>query len=552
MPFLDWVNKNQAVQSSNQVPYHLLQHQSTHGDTTAARDNLLIQGDNLQALKALLPFYTGKVKCIFIDPPYNTQSAFEHYDDKLEHSQWLSMMYPRLVLLRELLAEDGFILIHIDDNEGSYLKVMLDEIFGRKNFLTSFYVQVRYGNKTLAEDNAFQKMVEYCYVFAKDKKIAQPIRPHEDYSIDKFEWKISELEIGEKIELGGKTVEIFKPHQYQIEKIPASLTGLKETWATGSLIKQTGSSGEFSDKYITPRKLIDGLSCLYKVEGIGEDGLGYRYFSGPKKETATKGKFYSGIPLQRVKELSEGHSFKLKSIVTFDDFAGAFGNCRQEGGVDFRSGKKPEAYLQKLLSHFSLPNDLILDSFLGSGTTAAVAHKMNRRYIGIEMGEHAVTHCIPRLKNVIEGEQSGISKTVNWTRGGGFGFFTVGAPVFDSEGHITPEVRFNDLAAYIWWLETKSALMNDGAKSAQHKSTSPFIGECEGVAYYLLYNGILGDRRPNGGNVLTSNVLAHCLEAHPHAGKKVFFGEASRLGAARLLENQIEFKQIPYELHDRV
>ena len=178
---------------------------------------------------------------------------------------------------------------------------------------------------------------------------------------------------------------------------------------------------------------------------------------------------------------------------------------------------------------------------------------MNRRYIGIEMGDHAVTHCIPRLQKVIEGEQGGISKAVNWTGGGGFSFFTLGAPVFDAEGHITPEVRFNDLAAYIWWLETKSALMNGetngGVKPAKN---TPFIGELDGVAYYLLYNGILGDRRPNGGNVLTSNVLAHCLEAHPHAGKKVFFGEASRLGAARLLENQIEFKQIPYELHDRV
>ncbi|MEG2273021.1 MAG: DNA methyltransferase, partial [Acinetobacter sp.] len=123
MPFLDWVNKNQAVQTSNDVPYHLLQHNKTYGDTDAASDNLIIQGDNLQALKALLPFYTGKVKCIFIDPPYNTQSAFEHYDDKLEHSQWLSMMYPRLVLLRELLAEDGSIWVTLDDREAHYFKV---------------------------------------------------------------------------------------------------------------------------------------------------------------------------------------------------------------------------------------------------------------------------------------------------------------------------------------------------------------------------------------------------------------------------------------------
>lgn len=135
MPFLDWVNKTQAVTVAGAVPYHLLNFESAHGDPSA--DNLLIQGDNLLALKALLPFYRGRVKCIFIDPPYNTQSAFEHYDDKLEHSQWLSMMHPRLVLLRELLAEDGSIWVTIDDNEAHYLKVLMDEVFGRKNFVAN-------------------------------------------------------------------------------------------------------------------------------------------------------------------------------------------------------------------------------------------------------------------------------------------------------------------------------------------------------------------------------------------------------------------------------
>lgn len=224
-------------------------------------------------------------------------------------------------------------------------------------------------------------------------------------------------------------------------------------------------------------------------------------------------------------------------------------NLTKEGQVQFPNGKKPEALIQRVIDLCTNENDLILDSFLGSGTTAAVAHKMNRRYIGIEMGAHAVTHCIPRLQKVIEGEQGGISKAVNWTGGGGFGFFTLGAPVFDAQGHITPEVRFNDLAAYIWWLETQSPYKNGGVTPA---TNTPFIGECDGVAYYLLYNGILGDRRPNGGNVLTSNVLEHLLESHPHVGKKVIFGEASRLGVARLAENHIEFKQIPYELHDRV
>ncbi|MHB8166987.1 MAG: DNA methyltransferase [Sulfuricella sp.] len=137
MPFLDWVNKAQAVSSAADVPYHLLQFESVHGDASA--ENLLIQGDNLKALKALLPFYRVQVKCIYIDPPYNTQSAFEHYDDKLEHSQWLSTLYPRLVLLRELLAEDGSIWVSIDDREAHYLKVLMNEVFGRANFVVNLF-----------------------------------------------------------------------------------------------------------------------------------------------------------------------------------------------------------------------------------------------------------------------------------------------------------------------------------------------------------------------------------------------------------------------------
>ena len=172
---------------------------------------------------------------------------------------------------------------------------------------------------------------------------------------------------------------------------------------------------------------------------------------------------------------------------------------------------------------------------------------MNRRYIGIEMGEHAKTHCIPRLQKVIKGDQGGISKAVNWQGGGAFSFYTLGEAVFDANGHISPNVRFNALAAYIWLLETKTAIAIQATKA-----NTPFIGEYEGVAYYLLYNGILGDRRPNGGNVLTSQVFAYLNSVYPHTGKKVIFGEASRIGEAKLNALGISFKQIPYELHERI
>ncbi len=184
MPFLDWVNKAQAQRTAAEVPYHLLQFQSAHGD--AAAENLLIQGDNLKTLKALLPFYRGRVKCVFIDPPYNTQSAFEHYDDKLEHSQWLSMMYPRLVLLRELLAEDGSIWVTIDDNEAHYFKVLMDEVFGRSSFVANIFWQK---NHTRENRTDIAAVHDHLLVFAKRHEIWKDTRnmlPASESQLERF------------------------------------------------------------------------------------------------------------------------------------------------------------------------------------------------------------------------------------------------------------------------------------------------------------------------------------------------------------------------------
>jgi adenine-specific DNA-methyltransferase len=204
---------------------------------------------------------------------------------------------------------------------------------------------------------------------------------------------------------------------------------------------------------------------------------------------------------------------------------------------------KPEKLLQNVIQISTNPGDLVLDSFLGSGTTAAVAHKMGRRWIGIEMGEHAVTHCLPRLEKVIDGEQGGISKAINWQGGGGFRFHTLGEPVFDADGGIHTSVRFPALAAYLWHFET--------GEPARQAFDTPLLGSHGGTAYYLLYNGILGDRRPQGGNVLTSAVLAHLDETYPHQGPRVIYGETTRLGEARLREAGITFKQIPYDIKAR-
>lgn len=382
-------------------------------------DNMLIHGDNLLALKALEQDYTGKVKCIYIDPPYNTGNAFEHYDDGLEHSIWLSLMRDRLEILKRLLAEYGFFCCEIDDSEGQYLKVLLDEIFGRNNYLTTIYVQVRYADKTLKQDMDFHKQIEQIHIYRKNYG-AKPNLNIVEKSFEKYNFYIRETGIGEEITLGGKRVIKFRPSDYEIYQDEGSEDGRKEIWASGTIL-DGNSSGRFFRDYLTGRYQTDGYGILYKVYGIGDDKFDFRYFTGPKKEGATKGKYYQGVPLEQI----NNPDFQQTSpIENFIDLAGAFGNCRLEGGVDFRGGKKPEILLQKILMHFSNPGDLVLDSFLGSGTTAAVAHKMGRRWIGVEMGDHVYTHCIPRLQKVIKGEDAGgVTKSTGWLCGGGFKFY---------------------------------------------------------------------------------------------------------------------------------
>jgi adenine-specific DNA-methyltransferase len=205
---------------------------------------------------------------------------------------------------------------------------------------------------------------------------------------------------------------------------------------------------------------------------------------------------------------------------------------------------KPERLMQRIIHIASNPGDLVLDSFLGSGTTAAVAHKMGRRWIGIEMGEHAVTHCKPRLDKVIAGEQGGMSEAVGWHGGGGYRFYRLGEPVFDADGSIADGIRFPTLAAHIWFSETNTPYTGD--------ASSPLLGVHEGTAYALLYNGILGDKSVNGGNVLTSALLERLrAEAGGWRGPMVIYGEASRLGAARLKDERITFKQTPYDVRAR-
>ncbi|WP_282148620.1 site-specific DNA-methyltransferase [Algibacter lectus] len=399
----------------------------SYGDPNT--ENLLIHGDNLLALKALEQDYTGKVKCIYIDPPYNTGSAFEYYDDNVEHSIWLDLMKQRLVLLKNLLSKDGFICCHIDDSEGHYLKVLMDEVFGRSNYLTTFYIRVRYPDKTLKQDMNFHKEVEQIHIYRKEYG-SKPNLNKQQNSFDKFNYYFKELSSGREVEMSGKKVVIFKSDEYEIIKDDGSEDGRKEIWATGSIL-DGNSSGRFFRDNLTGRYEDDGYGVMYKVYGIGDDKFDFRYFTGPKKIGATKGKYFQGVPNS---QLNDKEGYKEVPINNYYDLAGSFGNCRLEGGVAFRSGKKPEALLEVILKHFSNEDDIVLDSFLGSGSTAASALKMNRKFIGVELGDHAYSLCYERLKKVSDkDDKTGISKNYNWSDNSGFKFYELAPSLLNKD-----------------------------------------------------------------------------------------------------------------------
>lgn len=543
MPTLDWLNRSAAFTTAAQVPYRLLDTVSTHGDAAQAQQNLLIQGDNLQALKALLPFYRGRVKCIFIDPPYNTQSAFEHYDDNLEHSQWLSMMLPRLQLLRELLSEDGSIWVTIDDNEGHYLKVLMDEVFGRGGFVSNVIWQKRFSPNSTAIH--LSDSHDHVLVYAKNKS----------------SWKRNLLPRTEKADANYKNPDNDPRGIWTSSDLSArnfySLGDYGVTTPVG-----TNIPGPPPGRYWTISK-----------EKFLELDADNRIWWGAKRNNQPRLKRFladvrDGVVPQTIWGHEDvGHTQEAKKEALTFNAAEVFGT------------PKPERLMKRILEIATNPGDLVLDSFLGSGTTAAVAHKMGRRWIGIEMGEHAATHCLPRLQKVIDGEPGGISQAVGWQGGGGFRFARLGAPIFDASGCIHPEVRFATLAAFVWQQETATALdpglgragtpwlgthsvfdscqrLPDAAEAA----ISPEILSPEPVlrsrtAYYLLFNGILGDKRPASGNVLTRTVLDALLQLHastPHPeAPLVVYGEACRLGPETLARARVTFRHIPYDVKAR-
>ena len=508
MPILQWMNRDQDLVAADRVSYRLLE--EVPELSVGEGENLLLQGDNLEALRALLPFYAGRVKCIYIDPPYNTGSAFEHYDDSLEHSKWLAMIVPRLQLLREFLSEDGSIWVSIDDREGHYLKVVMDEVFGRDNFIDTVIWRKNYSPKSSARH--FSSDHDYQIVFAKNADRFVPnLMPRSEKQNRAYRnpdkdprgpWKTSDLSARNFYSLG----------RYRI------------TTPSGRLIEGPPGGNYWR---VSEEKLWE----LDKDNRIwwGKNGNAIpqikRFLSEVKK----------GVTPQTIWSYEEvGHTQEAKKEILKIFQKEVF------------LTPKPERLIQRIIGIATNPGDLVLDSFLGSGTTAAVAHKMGRRWVGVEMGDHARTHCALRLKKVIEGEQGGVSKDVNWEGGGSFRFCTLGETVFDANGRINPQIRFADLARHVWFSEFRVPM---GAPAE-----GPFLGAHDGRGLALLYNGILEDRSLSGGNVLIHAVLRLLRDDAKAAGWEgpiTIYGAANRLSERTLMGAGVTFSQIPYDIKAR-
>ncbi|MEZ7881694.1 MAG: site-specific DNA-methyltransferase [Brachymonas denitrificans] len=537
MPTLNWIGKEAVVKHHKDVPFRLLEPVADLSCGPAqGKDsgNLIVQGDNLHALKALLPRYAGQVKCIYIDPPYNTGNEGWVYNDNVNspeirrwlgevvgkegetldrHDRWLSMMYPRLVLLKQFLREDGAIFVSIDDNEVATLRLLMDEIFEARNFVGTVIWQKKYAvandHKTIAP------MHDFVLVYQKSANWKRNLLPRGEEKDSQYKYE----------DLGG----IFRPDNYTCAKTAEERPNLyypvtnpntgEEIWP-----KRTRVWAYSQEEH--QRHVAEGL--IY----WGKDGKGkvpaykrYKHLlrnDGVVPQTLWPHEFAGHTDGSR-KELRE----VLHDIPSVSDFA----------------TPKPSLLIQRVLQIATDKESLILDSFAGSGTTAHAVLKQNdedggnRRFILVEMDENIAQDVTrERVKRVAEGYSNAKGQTVEGL-GGGFQFCRLSAePLFDADGQIRSDVKFAQLAEFVWFAETGTGFTGT--------ADSPLLGVHEGRAIYLLYNGILKDKSVCGGNVLTGPVF----EVLPKfAGPKVIYAAANRMGA-RAAREGVTFKQTPYAL----
>ncbi len=561
MPTLHWIGKDAVIAHHKEVPFHLLkcdERLSVASDSPllsgegpgvrSGEGNLLLQGDNLLALKALLPHYAGRVKCIYIDPPYNTGNEGWVYNDNVNspemkewlgkvvggetedlsrHDKWLCMMYPRLVLLREMLREDGSLWMSIDDNEVQHARSILDEIFGSENFIATIIWQKIFAPKGSARH--LSENHEFILIYARNSNIwARNLQPrslrqderYKNYDNDpRGVWSSDNLTA--RNYYGAGTYAITTPSGRVITGPP------KGTYWRVS--KETFEELD-KDNRIWWGKDGNNMPRLKRFLSEVQEGV---------------------VPqtIWEHEEVGNTQEAKKEIVKLIPDEQEVF------------STPKPTRLIQRILQIATNPSDLILDSFAGSGTTGHAVLQMNkedggsRRFILVEMDENICKNITAeRLKRVSQGyewkTQKGDKKKEEGL-GGGFRYCTLGETLFDADGQIRREVTFEDLARHVYFTETGQPLPDPSPRppsrsgKGEKRELGPLLGIHNGVAVYLLYNGVMKDKSRNGGNVLTRPLLA-ALPAHD--GARVIYGNGCLLGENTLRSLNVTFKQVPYEI----
>jgi adenine-specific DNA-methyltransferase len=536
MPTLNWIGKEAVVNHHQQVPFHLLKDVPDLACGEPGEGNLIVQGDNLVALKALLPYYAGQVKCIYIDPPYNTGNENWVYNDNVNsplmrewlgkvvgkegetldrHDRWLCMMYPRLALLRQFLREDGAIFISLDDNEIHALRYAMDEIFGPDNFITTVLWQKVYSPKNSARH--FSEDHDYIVVYAKKAEVWRPnLVPRSEEQDSAYinrdndprgAWKTSDL--------SGRN-----PYSEGLYSV---------TCPSGRII-----AGPPKGRYWTISKEKFAAFDSEKRIWWGRKGDSIpqlkRFLSEVKQGVVPQTMWFYG---------DVGHTQDAKKellqLVEFSDSESVFVT------------PKPTRLIERIVQIATSPGDLVLDSFAGSGTTGHAVLKLNqamvdqapRRFILVEIeAKIARQVTAERVRRAASGYANTNGGKVEGL-GGGFRYCELGESLFDESGKIRETVSFADLARHVYFTETGEPLPRGRV------TKSPFLGECRGVGVYLLYNGILDDKSAQGGNVLTRAVLAKLPKFD---GQKVIYCAGCLLGKDRLQAERILVRQTPYEI----
>lgn len=568
MPTLDWIGKKAVVNHHKEVPFHLLKCDPDLSVGDPESGNLLVQGDNLLALKALLPYYAGQVKCIYIDPPYNTgvderdeankRTGWIYSDnvnspeirdwlnrvvgaeaeDLTRHDKWLCMMLPRLNLLWKFLREDGVIFVSIDEVEYASLRLLLDEIFGVRNRVGT----IVWKNATDNNPTNIASEHEYVLCYAKDKSKLEPV------------WKSATIAVKQKlVDIGEAFAEKHKDQEERQREYSKWFRKNKAFLWPFDRYKFIDDGGVYtgSQSVHNPGKEGYRYDILHPVTGkpCMQPLMGYRFPPETAERLLAEERLIFGEDETKIIELkvyAKDYRAKLSSLFELDGRTGT-----NEIKAIFPENKrpfdfpKPTALLEELISFTTKGNDIVLDSFAGSGTTGHAVLKLNqadlnsRRFVLVEMKNLIAENITSqRLKRVVLGYENEKGDFIAGV-GDGFKYCTLGETLFDSIGQISKSVSFLGFAHFVYFKETGSPLPDEVS------GKSPRIGIYNGTAIYLLYNGILGDKTPQGGNALTRSVLA---ELPPHDGPKVIYGTSCRVGSARLKQENIIFRQIPYEL----